>query len=130
KFSSVSDFYYDKGILCADCDNSFSEYEEYFSSFINGYFQRIKLTAKDVQSETNYKLIGYNNFDYKKFKLALLFTIWKSSISDHYAFQNFKLDETHERKIKQALRSKDPYPPSLFPFVVYSLKKVDSELAN
>ncbi len=81
KHDLVSDYLYDENILCSDCDNLYANDESYFMSFVNQRFNEINLNLLSTIDKGIYTLAQYENFNYKKFKTALLFILWKASIS-------------------------------------------------
>lgn len=128
QYDLVSDHLYDETILCSNCDNLYANDENYFMAFINQRFKEINLTKISTSDKEIYSLIEYNIFDKKKFKTALLFILWKSSISKQPAFQKFSLGKD-EDEIKNIITSNLVNDSSLYPFVIYSLKKVNNGLA-
>jgi hypothetical protein len=128
KHDLVSDYLYDQNILCSDCDNLYANDESYFMSFVNQRFNQINLHHLST-IEKVVTLVQYENFDHKKFKTALLFILWKASVSNRPGFQNFNLGND-ENEIKKIITSDFTANNDAYPFVVYSLKKVNNEFAN
>ena len=125
--SSVPDCLYDENILCSNCDGIFAADEDYLMSFINQDFKRINLSQDSLEKKDIYLLKKYKNFKSQSFKKALLFILWKASISKHQTNLSFSLGE-HEHAIKKLITN-SIIPDESYPYVIYSLKQVDNALA-
>lgn len=90
---------YDSGILCAECDNVFGEYDKYAAEIL------LKTEFIETPEKEAYILTPYN---YKKLKLFFLSLIFRGSVSKHKAFARISVDEQHEQKIRDLLLAENP----------------------
>lgn len=120
----VNDFMFDKGILCKDCDGSFSPSEKYTSKFLeefrNGMKQAEKVTI-DRKGNKDYYLLA-DNFQIKNCLLSIL---WRMSISGRYHFDSVNLGPLEE-KLKRMINSLAIMANSFLPFTIFSLKSLDN----
>jgi len=102
--------YYEKNILCSNCDNVIIGRLETYGSRILYYGKNDR--NEDILSEQNQTIDDLNilklkNIDYSKFKLFLLSLLWRASISKHYFFKEIDLGN-HEEIIRNAIINNDP----------------------
>lgn len=69
---------YDSTILCADCDNLFSSYENYAKQVLCDTF--LNQFKKETQNGTIY-IVHKGSFNYKKLRVFFLSLLWKASVS-------------------------------------------------
>lgn len=90
---------YDSGILCAECDNVFGEYDKYAAEIL------LKVEFNETPEKEAYILSAC---DYKKLKLFFLSLVFRGSVSKHKAFTRISVGEQHEQKIRDLLLAKKP----------------------
>jgi len=88
-------------LLCKNCEQKFSIFENYAKKLIYGGRIDVKIT----QGAPQYTI--YNDVDYKTFKLFQLSNIWRASIARKPMFADFNLGP-HEEKIRQMLLTENP----------------------
>ncbi len=107
---------YDKNILCAECDNSFSPYDDYAGELLlNGFEEKYSLQSNTNQRPPFYMVPEY---DYKKLKLFFLSVLWRMSISSRPAFNRVALGP-FETQFQDLLKRKDPGDAGTFPVFLY-----------
>jgi len=121
------DAMFDKTILCAQCDNSFSANEKYVSHFLNEDFSYLGIPNPSITTCEKGTTVHHVGVDTKKLKLFVLATVWRFSISKRHI--NVSLGPLQDLVLKH-LKDGNPGPPSFFPFAFYSLKKVNDLRAN
>lgn len=90
KISQVPDAFYDKHLLCTECDNNvIGKLESYAKKMIFGGILSDKL--KPNKSTISDGVIKISNIDYTKFKLFLLSILWRSHISKRKEFEEVDL---------------------------------------
>lgn len=92
---------YDTSILCADCDNLFSPWEDYTSELL---FEKAPTFRETAQA--GFYLIP--EYDYEKLKLCILSILWRMSITKRKEYSNVYLGEKYESKIRGMLLSNNP----------------------
>ena len=102
---------YDSNMLCTDCDNKFSPWEEYAAQL----FAKLSKKPSDLNT-TKYYLV--DKFDYAKLKLCLLATLWKMSVTKRPEYKHVNLGTRYEREIRTMLDNADPGPPEKFSVVL------------
>jgi hypothetical protein len=108
---------YDSEILCADCDNKFSPWENYTAKLLMtaGAYERYR-EAKP--GEDFYRIPEY---DYASLKLCLLSILWRMSISNLPSFRRIALGP-FEAVIRRMLVDKNPGRTDEFPVFIVRLK--------
>jgi hypothetical protein len=108
---------YDREILCADCDNKFSPWENYTAKLLMtaGAYERYR---EAMPGEDFYRIPEY---DYASLKLCLLSILWRMSISKLPSFKRIALGP-FEAMIRQMLLDKNPGRTDEFPVFVVRLK--------
>ncbi|TSD66410.1 hypothetical protein FFF34_003125 [Inquilinus sp. KBS0705] len=101
--------FYDKDILCSDCDSSLlSKLETYASNCL--YFRGSERSRSKIQTQ----LLGggeilpavrFHNLDYSKIKLFLLSILWRAHISRQPFFKDVNLGPYAERLRKMILEN-------------------------
>jgi hypothetical protein len=107
---------YDRQILCAECDNKFSAWENYTAKLL------MTADAYDRFRDANpgedfYRIPKY---DYASLKLCLLSILWRMSISEIPSFKNITLGP-FEAVIRQMLLDKNPGATEEFPMFIVRL---------
>ena len=102
--------FYDKAILCSNCDNVLiGSLESYSRTVIHG--SQIKSTPIPKMerriNQLNQKYLYITDIDYSKFKLFLLSILWRASITNHDFFKNVFLGD-HEKVIGDMILKNDP----------------------
>lgn len=126
----VQDAFYDDGILCKECDNTFSPYEAYYNRLIRGdllKYNKIRLT--NITATPEYAIDEYDGVDTHKLRVFFLVTLWRSSISDQ---PHFKVVDIGAEQAVLAAVLKNPIELDyeLFPVILISLKDVDDFRAD
>ncbi|TAH33673.1 MAG: hypothetical protein EYC62_06480 [Alphaproteobacteria bacterium] len=96
---------YDNGILCAECDNQFSPYENHAKDILTRPIdQRYVLRDPPNVGEA----IGYNPpvGDYIQLKLFFLSILWRAAISTNQFYAHVRLG-VHEKKLREMLQAND-----------------------
>jgi len=103
--------YYEKGILCARCDNELlSKYETYASAALYNQGKTSVGTnvTKDLMSGNDgLQYYSYTNLDYTKLKLFFLSILWRAHIAKQPFFSEVDLGRYAE-KIRLMLLAGDP----------------------
>jgi hypothetical protein len=114
---------YDTEILCADCDNKFSPWENYTAKILMsaGAYEKFK----EAKPGDDFYMIP--EYDYASLKLCLLSILWRMSISTLPSFKQIALGP-FEAMIRQMLLDKNPGSADAFPvFIVRLTDKVGSD---
>jgi hypothetical protein len=119
------DDYWDKDILCSDCDNIFSPAEQYFHQFITS---RVNQPDRIIKVDDKEILI-YENIDEVKLRLFPLIVLWRMSVSKTEAARGVSLGPL-EKIVYQYLKKLNPGPYNFFPFVIYSFKDLNDARAT
>ena len=104
-------------LLCFDCDNYLSNYENYASKILSG---DIQLTYSQVTPKTR-KISG---IDYNKFKLFQLSLLWRSSVSSQDFFNQVRLGPIHENQIRNLILNRNPGPAEKYPCIMIRIINV------
>jgi len=112
----ISKGYYEKNILCQECDNVIiGKLETYASKVLqSGKNEKNKpLTAWNYKTHQGMRVAHIEGIDYTKFKLFLLSILWRASISKHRYFEGIFLGD-HEEIIRKAILTNDPLDEDLY----------------
>lgn len=93
---------YDSNILCAECESTFSEYDDYGYRFFHDR-EEIETLYPGTEGEA-YRL---PSVDYAKLKLFLLSVLWRASVSERDFYNRVSLGP-YEKVILECLRDQDP----------------------
>ena len=96
-------------LLCVDCENHISQFEQYASRVFSG--------RAGVTVNRQGKFIHLDGLDYKLFKLFAMSVLWRSGVSSLEFFSEVSLG-THEPRIREMIRECDPGFPSDYPFMM------------
>jgi hypothetical protein len=86
-------------LLCYDCEQYFSQLEDYASKVFNG--------GVEIGFKKDINKILIENIDYTKFKLFQLSLLWRASVSSCKLFSEVCL-RPHEEKLRIMLINKNP----------------------
>jgi hypothetical protein len=102
---------YDDKILCAECDNAFSSWEQYTANLLvrNGAYDRFR------QARLNFYTV--QSYEYASLKLCLLSILWKMSVSKRDTFRAVNLGP-FEAAIRQMLLDNNPGRADEFPISI------------
>ncbi|WGJ16105.1 hypothetical protein QEV83_07635 [Methylocapsa sp. D3K7] len=105
---------YDGKILCANCDNKFSPWEQYTANLLvrHGAYDQFRQAKPDKDFYT------IQDYDYASLKLCLLSILWRMSISVHTPGVVLG---PFEATIRRMLLDKNPGCTDEFPMFIYRL---------
>lgn len=107
--------YFEKNILCKNCDNKIiNEYETYFSNIVKKLEHR-KLNVVEKVNVNNVKYIEISPVDYTNTKLFFLSILWRASISTLNEFSRIKLRTENEEEIRKMILNRDPGEENYYP---------------
>jgi hypothetical protein len=92
--------HYDCNILCQDCERKFSRYDTHGHSVFTNVFKEPTIYRDPYGFECAYLLPGV---DFPLLKLFLLSVLWRASVSRLFFYQQVRLGEWHEAKIKSLI---------------------------
>jgi hypothetical protein len=107
---------YDCNILCAECDNRFSDWEDYTAKLLMkpAAYEQFREAALGEDFYT------ISEYDYTRLKLCLLSILWRMSISTLPSFKRIALGP-FEGTIRQMLLDKNPGRADEFPVFIVRL---------
>src|SRR5215217_5129000 len=124
KRNKVQDAYYDTAILCHDCDNKFSPYENYFQQFLSGKIGEHEIFPVEKISYPEYQVDRFEGVNLHNIRMFFVIMLWRSGITQQNAFKDIQLGELQEELFEQiksgVLTSYDKTP-----VVLLSVKRVD-----
>lgn len=107
KSKKIHTGYFDKDILCSECDNEIiSRYETYAKFVMYSDNTNIKKQARLL--EDGLKDILISNIDYTKFKLFLLTILWRAHLSKQEPYKKVNLGKKHEEQLRLMIMNNDP----------------------
>ncbi|MEH0157319.1 hypothetical protein V6R21_24610 [Limibacter armeniacum] len=107
---------FEGGILCEECDNNILGGEErYVAKILYGKNFENPPIRESYNFNGSRELLKFSNFDYKRFKL---FILWRSSISSRPMFNYLSLGETLEDEIKKVINDGDAREDTKFPIIL------------
>lgn len=125
KQNLVQDAFYDTGILCGDCDSSFSLYENYFAQIVRGNLLGLGIRRNgQLTYSDEYSLDLLEGIDHYKLRMFFLITIWRCSISTQPSFKQINLAE-REKGIFEQIRSGKTTSYDKIPVILISLEEVN-----
>jgi hypothetical protein len=98
---------YDSNILCAECDNSFSPWEQYTAELL---FE----TAPKYRELAHMGFYSIPEYDYAMLKLCVLSVLWRMSITRQQEYERVSLGQKYENDIRTMLLAKEPGAPDMF----------------
>lgn len=118
----VSDYGYEPGILCADCDNKkLSKYEDYGSKFLFGSLGKNAL----LRAEARHIHYHIENVNYHRLKLFFLTILWRCSIASSNNYHAVKLDQEIEEEIRLILLNDEFVPETKYPIALWNYVKTE-----
>jgi hypothetical protein len=118
---------YDPNILCAECDNSFSKYEQYTKQFL--YLTNWNNYQK-TDAKKPYYLIPAKDINYLYLKLFIVSFLWKTSVSSEDGCQHIDLGKKWNDYAKKLLLNPKLDDPENFSFCFLKMKAPDEKLLN
>ena len=111
--------YYDENIICSDCDNTFSDSENYASKIFN---------VEYLQSYKNGNMYVLNKaaFRYNKIRKFVLSMLWKASVSAKPACSCINLGQ-YEDFVLNILKGAQPDNPDLFKIFIVKFKEKEMD---
>jgi hypothetical protein len=123
--NKVQDAFYDTHILCVECDNSFSLFEDYFVQLLRGeLLASCKIARVERKDFGQYLVDTYRPVNYLYLRLFYLLTLWRCSISQQSSFSTVSLG-TEEQAILALLKSKSGGDCQNYATVLVSFAEVD-----
>lgn len=109
-------------LLCADCEQRFSRYEDWFRRFFYGT-RAGKIQKQPVGNPVALRPREREVLaDYKPFKLFILSLLWRVSVADGVFFRNVRLTVHDEKRIATVLLSESPGPDDFYGFAMLDLR--------
>ena len=120
-------------LLCARCEQRFSDYERYAAVFYRGaikafsnserpellFEKSLKFTRRGNDgmptAEVVPALLSVQGINYEQLKLFLLSLIWRMGVSNLHFFREVDLGVHHESQIRTMLLNNDPGEPNIYP---------------
>lgn len=116
----------DPELICGPCDNKFSDAEHYFADYLEQHYNDAGCAFDDITAFID------DTFDYRKFKIALLATLWRANETSEEHFVNVRLSDKAASKLKTNLEKGEPGSKSDFTVYVRRLysEKYAADLAQ
>lgn len=115
KSKKIHTGFFEKDILCKECDNTIiNGYETYFSGILN----KIKNRKIFIEEKTNINGVKYleiSPIDYTNTKLFFLSMLWRASISSLNEFSGIKLKPYQEEDLRIMILNKNPGSENYYP---------------
>lgn len=112
---------YDEYIMCQKCDGERISSLETYGKIV---FYNDKLSDR-LSPNVVWESHGFNessfhcsNVDYTKYKLFLLSILWRCSISKREFFQEVKLGDKHNEKIRKMIYTNNPDDIDIYPILL------------
>lgn len=109
---------WDDGILCAACDNGFSEWDDYGFKTLGDPPGNDALPKNDAEVQT----FVLKDLNYEFLKLFVLSVLWKASVTSQPFFSRIKLG-IYEEQIANVLRTRKAGAYDQFPVVLARIVK-------
>jgi len=122
--NKVQDAFFDKFILCGDCDNSFAPYEDYLARFLAGEIRNDSISIREKIFTPDYDVDRYQGVNNHNLRMFFLILLWRCSISKQPPFRYIKIPH-FEDEIRRQLKSGRLKSYDLFPVVVISVQGID-----
>lgn len=105
KTEKVQDILKEDYLLCPECEKGFSIFETY-CSFRMDRFNDLRYFSKFNRfKHGEFEYFECKDLDIRIFNLFIYSIVWRISVSNNYAFQNFKLHTNEEEKVRLILRN-------------------------
>jgi hypothetical protein len=115
KSKKVHTGFFEKHILCKECDNKIiNEYETYFSGILDKLKNR-KLIVEEKSNVNDIKYLEISPVDYTNTKLFFLSMLWRASISKLDEFSRIKLEPHQEEDLRNMILNKNPGSENYYP---------------
>lgn len=114
---------YDKELVCAECEKIFQDWDDYGYRFFN---EILTSSGKDIQVDSKYIGLLFENINYKELKLFLMSVLWRAAVSGDEFFDQISLGK-FENILKDKILSSDPGGPQEFAVLLFKfdLSKYD-----
>ena len=123
--SYSSDNFYDRNILCSDCETYLSKYETYLNKFLS---ETIYDEKNQIEKTDKFSIIHISNIDSKKLKLGLLSILWRSDITEHKFFSEVSLGP-HSEYLRNLIFKDDFGGEMEYPLFI-SVLNTENDLKN
>ncbi|GJL83991.1 MAG: hypothetical protein DHS20C01_36250 [marine bacterium B5-7] len=111
---------YDNSILCANCENVFSVWEQYGKEILLDRFQEFSEIVEDGQPIGS----SLTDWNYGQLKLFCLSVVWRASVSTQPMFKKVNLGP-HDEQIRKLLASRNPTDPDDYAISIFRFTGVD-----
>jgi hypothetical protein len=91
-------------ILCPECEKGFSVLETYCALRLERFNEIRFANNFNHIKRGEFEFFECKNLDIKVFNLFIYSIVWRLSISEKYSFEQFKLNQTDEIKLKDILK--------------------------
>ena len=120
--------FYEKSILCADCDNRIlGRLDDYADGLLYG--KGLIIREDGFSPDGQIRMLNLQGIDYKKFKLFLLSVLWRAHISKNKFFENVNLG-TEADKIRKIILNDVDVDESTYKIVMFAIMLNERELAR
>ena len=104
---------YDKGILCRECENKFSDLDDY------GQLVLLKSSNNIEEFKRGAELLGYVIHDVNRdlFKFFLISVLWRASVSDHDFYSKVSLGP-YEKRAQEVVWTRPPLSSGEFSYAI------------
>lgn len=120
-----SDNFYDRSILCSECETHLSKYETYLNMFLS---KTIYDEKNQIEKTDKFSIIHVSNIDSEKLKLGLLSILWRSHITEQDFFSEVSLGP-HSEYIRNLLITDDFGGEMEYPLFI-SVFHTENDLKN
>ena len=104
KQSKIQDIPKEHYIFCSKCEKRFSRLEHYFSLKINSIHNHLNEKNRfKIHFTGDNNLLECLNLSHNALKLFNFTLVWRTSVSEHPLFKNYKLPESYEEKLREIL---------------------------
>ncbi len=114
--------YFERDILCLDCEAKFSKLETYYATIVHIDHPPPRISPRFSESKVSHNatLMKFENVDKVKFKLFLLSILWRCSISKIKVLNEaVKLNE-YENVFRRLLNNPKDIKSNIFPFIAFN----------
>jgi len=94
---------YDKSILCRNCDNVFSPWDNHAQHVLLHNFSDT-MAFYSGPTKVGWKI---DRFDYRRFKLFFISLLWRASVSTHQFYQRVSVGPFQD-ELRQMIANEDP----------------------
>lgn len=104
RVSKIQEIEREDFILCPECEKGFSVLETYCALRLERYNEIRFADNFNHVKRGEFEFFECKNLDIKVFNLFIYTIVWRLSISQRFSFENFKLKQTDEIKIRDILK--------------------------